>query len=140
MSDDASQAVPPSPPPGPQPGMPPADSTGTIAEKDRQLAVLMHLSALLGYFIPLANLLIPLVIWLVKKDESVDIDAVGREVINFNLSMLIYAVIGFILTFVLIGVLVLLGLWIFGMVVTIIAALRANDGWRYRYPVTIRFL
>lgn len=140
MSDDASQAVPPSPPPGPQPGMPPADSTGTIAENVRQLAVLMHLSALLGYFIPLANLLIPLVIWLVKKDESVDIDAVGREVINFNLSMLIYAVIGFILTFVLIGVLVLLGLWIFGMVVTIIAALRANDGWRYRYPVTIRFL
>jgi hypothetical protein len=140
MSDDASQAVPPAPPPGPQPGMPPADSTGTIAEKDRQLAVLMHLSALLGYFIPLANLLIPLVIWLVKKDESADIDAVGREVINFNLSMLIYAVVGFILTFVLIGVLVLLGLWIFGMVVTIIAALRANDGWRYRYPVTIRFL
>jgi uncharacterized Tic20 family protein len=140
MSDDASQAVPPSPPPGPQPGMPPADSTGTIAEKDRQLAVLMHLSALLGYFIPLANLLIPLVIWAVKKDESADIDAVGREVINFNLSMLIYALVGFILTFVLIGVLVLLGLWIFGMVVTIIAALRANDGWRYRYPVTIRFL
>jgi uncharacterized Tic20 family protein len=140
MSDDASQAVPPSPPPGPQAGTPPADSTGAIAEKDRQLAVLMHLSALLGYFIPLANLLIPLVIWLVKKDESADIDAVGREVINFNLSMLIYAVVGIILTFVLIGVLVLLGLWIFGMVVTIIAALRANDGWRYRYPVTIRFL
>jgi uncharacterized Tic20 family protein len=120
--------------------MQPADSTGTIAEKDRQLAVLMHLSALIGYFIPLANLLIPLVVWAVKKDESADIDAVGREVINFNLSMLIYAVVGFILTFVLIGVLVLLGLWIFGIVVTIIAALRANDGWRYRYPVTIRFL
>lgn len=140
MTDDASQAVPPAPPPGPQGGSAPADSTGTIAEKDRQLAVLMHLSALLGYFIPLANLLIPLVVWAVKKDESADIDAVGREVINFNLSMLIYAVIGFILTFVLIGVLVLIGLWIFGMVVTIIAALRANDGWRYRYPATIRFL
>jgi uncharacterized Tic20 family protein len=140
MTTESAEPTPPNPPPGPAATVAPSDTTGTIAEKDRQLAVLMHLSALLGYFIPLANLLIPLVIWLVKKDESADIDAVGREVINFNLSMLIYALVGFILTFVLIGVLVLLGLWIFGMVVTIIAALRANDGWRYRYPVTIRFL
>ena len=37
-------------------------------------------------------------------------------------------------------ILVLVGLWIFGIVVTIIGAVRANDGWRYRYPLTIRFI
>jgi uncharacterized Tic20 family protein len=140
MTLDPAESVPPVPPLGPPAAAAPPGTTGTIAEKDRQLAVLMHLSSLVGYFVPLANLVIPLVIWLVKKDESADIDAVGREVVNFNLSMLLYAVIGFILTFVLIGVLVLAGLWIFGIVVTIIAAVRANDGWRYRYPLTIRFI
>jgi uncharacterized Tic20 family protein len=140
MTLDPAESIPPVPPPGPPPAAAPPGTIGTIGEKDRQLAVLTHLSALTGYFIPLANLVIPLVIWLVKKDESPDIDAVGREVVNFNLSMLLYAVIGFILTFVLIGILVLVGLWIFGIVVTIIGAVRANDGWRYRYPLTIRFL
>jgi uncharacterized Tic20 family protein len=136
MIIDPSQTV----PPGPPPGAAPAGTTGTIAEKDRQLAVAMHLSALVGYVVPFANLIIPLVIWLTKKDESPDIDAVGREVLNFNISMLIYAVAGVILAVVLIGFLLLLALWVFGIVVTIVAAVRANDGWRYHYPATIRFL
>jgi hypothetical protein len=126
-------------PPAPPAGGTPAGTTGPIAEKDRQLAVMMHLSALVGYLIPLANFLIPLVIWLVKKDESQDIDAVGREVLNFNLSMLIYFVGTLVLTLILIGIPLMFALWIFGVVVTIIAAVRANDGWRYRYPMTIRF-
>jgi hypothetical protein len=139
MTDDASQTVPPSPPPGPQAGMPPPDTVGTIGERDRPLSVMTHLSALAGYLIPFANLVIPLVIWLVKRNESPDIDAVGREVVNFNLSMVLYAFVAFLLTFVLVGFVLLFGLWLFGIVVTIIAALRANDGWRYRYPLTIRF-
>jgi uncharacterized Tic20 family protein len=140
MIDDASQTVPPSPPPGPAPAAAPADTVGTINERDRPLAVMTHLSALTGYFIPLANLIIPLVIWLVKRHESPDIDAVGREVVNFNLTMVVYFFLGFLLSFILVGFLLLFALWVFGIVVTIIAALRANDGWRYRYPLTIRFL
>lgn len=140
MTEDAAHTVPPSPPPGPAPGSAPPDAAGTIAERDRPLAVMTHLSALVGYLIPFANLIIPLVVWLVKRHESADIDAVGREVVNFNLSMLLYAFVGVLLSFVLVGFLVLFALWVFGIVVTIIAALRANDGWRYRYPLTIRFL
>lgn len=138
MSIDPAQPVPPAPPAYAAPQ--PPGTTGPIDPQARPLAVLMHLSALVGYFIPFANLIIPLVIWLVKKDESADLDAVGREVINFNLSMLVYALAGILLSLVLIGVVVLIGLWIFGIVVTVIAAIRANDGWRYRYPATIRFL
>lgn len=138
MTLDSAQPIPPVPPAGAT--VQPPGTTGPIDVQARPMAVLMHLSALLGYFIPLANLIIPLVVWLVKKDESADLDAVGREVINFNLSMLVYALAGILLSLVLIGVVVLVALWIFGIVVTVIAAVRANDGWRYRYPLTIRFL
>ncbi len=137
---DVAQPLPPSPPPADVRGLPPPDTAGSLGEKDRPLAVVLHLSALVGYFIPFANLLIPLVIWLVKRHESPDIDAVGREVLNFNLSMLVYALAGCLLVLVLIGFLILPALWLFGIVVTIIAAVRANDGWCYRYPLTIRFL
>lgn len=137
---DVAQPLPPSPPPAGGASLPPPDTAGSLGEKDRPLAVLLHLSALVGYAIPFANLLIPLVIWLVKRHESPDIDAVGREVLNFNLSMLVYALAGFLLLLVLIGFLILPALWLFGIVVTIIAAVRANDGWRYRYPLTLRFL
>jgi uncharacterized Tic20 family protein len=140
MSTEESAAIPPSPPPGPSVAAAPPDTIGTIGDNDRQLAVLMHLSSLTGYFVPFANLIIPLVIWQVKKNDSADIDAVGREVVNFNLSMLLYALGAIILTLILIGFVLALALWVFGIVVTIIAALRANDGYRYRYPLTIRFL
>lgn len=137
MSIDSTETIPPQPPPS---APPPGATAGTIGVQDRQLAVLTHLSALTGYLVPLANLIIPLVIWLIKKDESPDIDAVGREVINFNLSVLLYAIGSAILCVILIGFVMLAALYVFGIVVTIIAAVRANDGWRYRYPLTIRFL
>lgn len=140
MSDDASHAIPPSPPPGGATGLPPADTAGTIGERDRALAVMTHLSALLVFYIPFTNLVVPLVIWLVKRHESPDIDAVGREVLNFNLSMTLYFAAAAVLSLVLVGVLLAAALWVFGIVVTIIAAVRAHDGWRYRYPLTIRFL
>lgn len=102
--------------------------------------MVMHLSALLGYVMPFANLLVPLVIWLLKKDESPALDRVGREVLNFNISILIYAIVSAILMVVLIGFVLLAALWVFGLVVTIIASVRANEGSFYHYPVTIRFL
>ena len=138
-------ANPPSPPPQPPPAafvnaphLSPA--LATIPPADRQLAMVMHLSALLGYVMPFANLLVPLVIWLLKKDESPALDRVGREVLNFNISILIYAIVSAILMVVLIGFVLLAALWVFGLVVTIIASVRANEGSFYHYPVTIRFL
>jgi uncharacterized Tic20 family protein len=127
-------AVPPPPPTAP----PPDD--GLIPRDDRQLAMVTHLLALANYFAFPAGIIAVLVMWLVKKDESPALDRVGREVLNFNLSMLIYAIGSFILVFVLIGIGLLIALWVFGLVVTIIAAIRANDGHYYRYPLTIRFL
>lgn len=140
MSDDASQTVPPYPPPTAAAAVPPAYTAGTIGERDRALAVMTHLSALLVFYVPFTNLVVPLVIWLLKRHESPDIDAVGREVLNFNLSMTLYFAAAAVLSLVLVGLLLAAALWVFGIVVTIIAAVRAHEGWRYRYPLTIRFL
>jgi uncharacterized Tic20 family protein len=124
------------PPPLPSP-VPMQDDR--IPTADRQLALVTHLLSLANYVAAPAGIIAVLVLWLVKKDESPALDRVGREVLNFNLSMLIYGIVSFILVFVLIGFLLLIGLWIFGLVITIVAAIRANEGEYFRYPLTIRF-
>lgn len=125
------------PPPPPHPSS--SDEADRIAPSWRGLCTLLHLSALAGYFFPFANFLIPLVIWLLKKDEAPDIDRCGREVLNFNLTMLIAFVVAGLLVLLLIGFLLIPVLWVYGLVVTIIAAVRANDGLHYRYPLCLRF-
>ena len=126
----------PAPPPPPSP-MPTQDDL--IPTADRQLALVTHLLSLANYVAAPAGIIAVLVLWLVKKDESPALDRVGREVLNFNLSMLLYGIVSFILVFVLIGFVLLIGLWIFGLAITIVAAIRANEGEYFRYPLTIRF-
>ena len=75
--------------------------------------MLCHASALLGFFFHfLGHLLGPLIVWLVKRDESPEIDAHGKESLNFQMSMLIYDAIAGILCIVLIGIPILILLWI----------------------------
>ena len=103
--------------------------------------VLCHASALLGLFLHfLGHLLGPLIVWLVKRGDSPEIDAHGKESLNFQLSMLIYDAIAAILCIILIGIPILIALWIMNTVFVIIASIRASEGKFYRYPITIRFL
>jgi len=102
--------------------------------------MLCHLSAFAGYFIPFGHILGPLLVWLLKREESAFIDAHGKEALNFQISVTIYAVISAILILVVIGFLLLPILLVFEIIVVIIAAVRANNGLEYRYPVTIRFI
>jgi uncharacterized protein len=103
--------------------------------------VLCHASALLGFFFPWAgHILAPLIVWLVKRGDSPEIDAHGKESVNFQLSMLIYSVISGILCLVLIGFVLLAILHVLNVVFVIIASIRASEGKFYRYPLTIRFL
>ncbi len=106
-----------------------------------------HLSALLGSFVGGLSFLGPMIIYLVKKDEHPFIAEHSREALNFNLSALLYFVIAgfatFILVFVIIGLLlipVLIGMAIAWVVFVILAAIKANGGEPYRYPLTIRFV
>ena len=115
--------------------------TPTSSADIRTWNVLCHASALLGFFFPWAgHILAPLIVWLVKRGESPEIDAHGKESVNFQLTMLIYSVISGILCLVLIGFVLLAILHILNVVFVIIASIRASEGKFYRYPLTIRFL
>ncbi len=103
-------------------------------------AMLCHLTALAGFIIPFGNIVGPLVVWMIKKDEFPLVADQGKESLNFQISMTIYYVIAAILIIVLIGIVLLIGLAIFSLIMIIIAMVKANEGVAYRYPMTIRFV
>ena len=95
------------------------------------LGVLLHFpGALLG----------PLVVWLVKRGDSPEVDAHGKEALNFQISMLIYNLVAAVFCLILVGFVFLAILWVLNAVFVIIAAIQASDGKFYRYPMTIRFI
>ncbi|HEY3322455.1 MAG TPA: DUF4870 domain-containing protein [Planctomycetota bacterium] len=112
------------------------------AEKDaRTWGMLCHLSALAGLVAAsLGSWVGPLVIWLVKRNDHPFIDAQGKESLNFQISMFIYAVVSLILCLVFIGFVLLGIICLLDLILPIIAAVQASDGKSYRYPITIRFL
>ena len=112
-------------------------------QEDKQAytwGMLCHLLALCGYIVPFGNIIVPLVIWLVKKDEYPFVDEQGKESLNFRISMTIYALVATALCFVLIGIPLLIAIGIAGIVLVIIASVKAGKGEAYRYPCTIRFI
>ena len=107
----------------------------------RKWNILCHASALLGVFFHFPGpLLGPLIVWLAKRDDSPEIDAHGKESLNFQISMLIYNVIAAVFCLVLIGFAFLAVLWVLNAVFVIVASIQASDGKFYRYPITIRFI
>ena len=81
-----------------------------------------------------------LVVWLAKRADSAEIDAHGKESLNFQLSMLIYNLIAAVLCLVLIGFFILAILHILNIVLVIIASIQASEGKLYRYPLAIRLI
>jgi uncharacterized protein len=107
----------------------------------RTWIILSHASALLGVFLHFpGHLLGPLIIWLAKRDDSSEIDAHGKESLNFQISMLIYNVIAAVFCLILIGFAFLAILWVLNAVFVIVASIQASEGKFYRYPMTIRFI
>jgi len=102
---------------------------------------LCHASALLGLFFHfLGHILGPLAVWLIKRGDSPEIDAHGKESLNFQVSMLIYDAIAAILCIFLIGIPILIALWVLNTVLVIIASVKASEGKLYQYPFTIRLI
>jgi uncharacterized Tic20 family protein len=107
----------------------------------RTWAAFIHASALLGVFIHFpGHLLGPLILWLIKRDDAAELDAHGKEAVNFQISMLIYNAIAAVFCLILVGFVFLAILWVLNAVFVIIAAIQASDGKFYRYPMTIRFI
>jgi uncharacterized Tic20 family protein len=111
------------------------------SKEERTWAMASHIGSLLGFvLIPLANIIVPLVIWLVKKDTMPFVADQARESLNFQISVTIAVVVGMILMIFCIGWFVVFPAAIAGIVFSVIGGIKANDGIRYRYPVTLRLV
>jgi uncharacterized protein len=118
----------------PEPG---EGSTGTASgpsQEERTWALLAHILGLVASFIA------PLVIWLVKKDESAFVGDQALEALNFQITVLLAFLACFLLSFVCVGFFLMPVVGVYALVMAILAALKANEGQRYRYPITLRLV
>lgn len=111
-----------------------------ISQEEKTMGMLGHLIALCGFIIPFGNIIGPLVIWLVKKDEMPFAASQAKEALNFNITVAIAGIISAVLMLILIGFVLAIVVGIAWLVLTIMAAIEANKGVAYRYPFTLRLV
>jgi uncharacterized protein len=108
--------------------------------EQKQMGLFLHLSQLANIILFPVGIVLPIVLWQTQKEKIPALDAHGKMVTNFMISMTIYFFVSFILMFVIIGFLLIPALAIIGIVFPIIGALKANNGEFWEYPLTIKFL
>jgi len=153
--DDKSDAGGHTPPPYSQPTPPPqagAAHPSGIGAEERQWAMFAHLAAIVGGVVTagwaasLGCIIGPLVVWMMKKETMPFVDDQGKEALNFNITVGIVFLALWVLTFMTLGIGILLTgplMLIVGLawlVVSIIAAIKANEGVAYRYPFALRLV
>ncbi len=112
-----------------------------LTQDDKTFGMLVHLAALVQLVVPtFGNIIGPLVIWLIKKDQSAWVDRQGKEALNFQISIAIYTVASIILIPIIIGIILLIAVGIFWLVMVIVASVQVNDGIDYKYPLCIRII
>jgi len=112
-----------------------------VNKEARMWAMFCHLAGLCVFVIPfVGNIVGPLILWQIKKDEYPFVDEQGKEAVNFQISMTIYGLISAALSFICIGFFLLAAVGVVDLVFLLIAAVKANNGQHYRYPLTIRFI
>ena len=110
-----------------------------VSSDDSTWGILIHLSQFCGYIVIAGSWLIPLILWLVKRNESRMIDMHGRIVMNWLLSQLLYTFIFGLLCFIFIGFPLLAILGLLAIIYPIIGAVKASSGETWNYPGSIRF-
>ncbi len=108
--------------------------------KSKKIAALLHLSALLGFIFPFGNILAPLIIWLTQRNKSEFVNQCGKEAINFQISISIYTLVGFILYLLLIGIILVPVIAVFQIVCVAMAAIKTYDNEVFRYPLSFTFI
>ena len=111
-----------------------------LSEEERLWATFAHLSGLLGWIIPMGNVVAPLIIWLWQKEKSLFVATQAKEALNFQITVTIAATASVMLMYVLIGFLLIGIVGLYALVIMIIAAVKANRGRPYRYPLSFRFI
>lgn len=109
-------------------------------KKVRDWAVMLHLSLFAGHAIPFGGVIAPVVIWQTQKDELPELDEHGKNAVNWVITSVVGFVVFGLLSLVLIGIPFLIALAVLNVVFPVIAAVKANEGRAWRYPMTIPFL
>ncbi|HSH27015.1 MAG TPA: DUF4870 domain-containing protein [Wenzhouxiangella sp.] len=112
---------------------------GADDKETRTWAMILHLSMLSGLVVPLAGLVVPIVIYMLKKDDMPGIKPHGYVVFNWMISAVIYAIASMILMIVGIGFLLIAALAIVSLIFPIIGGIKASEGEVWPYPLSIKF-
>ncbi len=113
----------------------------TLKRTDNQLLVITHLTQLLTYMTGFGGLIVPLVIWATQKDRVDDMDAHGKAILNFQLSIIVYCILSVPLMIVFgLGFLTLGLTLIMAFVMPIINAIKASNGELPSYPLSLNFV
>jgi len=110
-----------------------------VSNDEKNWAMLCHLGGLV-HFLPFGQIIVPLIIWMAKKDELPFVDDQGKEALNFQISMLIYYLICIPLIFIVIGIFLLAMLGLINLILVIIAAVKAQQGEAFRYPLSLNLV
>jgi uncharacterized protein len=115
---------------------------GALTADDKQWGMFAHLSALLGLIAGTLTFLGPLIVWLIKKDQSKFVDYHGKEALNFHLNILGYNIIAWIISLATCFVAspLIVAVMVYSIVMSIIAGMKANEGRLYEYPAIVRLI
>lgn len=118
----------------PAPAAPPTES-------ERTWGMLAHLSALAGVVVWLLGCVLgPLIVWLSRRDQSAFVAEHAREALNFNITVVLAALVCLALMLVFVGFILGAALFIAWLVFTLTAAIKASEGEHYRYPFSLRLV
>ncbi|GGE29324.1 DUF4870 domain-containing protein [Psychroflexus planctonicus] len=115
-------------------------TTHQVQREDNQLLIITHVLQLLTFITGFGGLIVPLIIWLTKKDEIIDMDEHGKSIVNFQLSLILYGIIAIPLLFILVGFVVYFAILVLALVFPIVNAVNASNNKPIYYPLTIPFI
>lgn len=110
-------------------------------KKNKELLVITHLSQLLDFVSGIGGFVVPLILWLVKKDEVLGMDQQGKDILNFRISMFVYVLLCIpMIIFFGLGIIGLIVLSILYLVMPILNAIRVSNNEEPNYPFSIQFI
>jgi len=112
-----------------------------LTPEDRTWGMLAHFAALAFLILPpIGGIIGPLVVWLAKREHSAFTAEAGKEALNFNITVVLGYAVCAIFAAIFIGFLLALALWLYWLVMTLVAGIKASEGVHYRYPIALRIV
>ena len=110
---------------------------GDVNSDERTWAILVHASAFAGLFVPFGNILAPLLVWLIKREESEFVDANGKQALNFQMTWTVIVVLALFSLVIGVGLVLVPLVALAWVILVVLATVRASENEVYDYPLTV---